>query len=270
MKKKYYQQTLLQSLAFLLLSIIITTPVIFIQNLKIFPKENFLYIFFGLFIFNVFLIYFLKNRKNKELFNFNFKVNKSVLIFILLLIVFQLAINIPTNYILSNLLNYNDPKISFGMTISHIFLFIFMSSVFEEFIFRGVILKGYLYKYNFKKAIFISAILFSLVHLNPLQSLGALFFGFLSGYIYYYTRSIGMTILLHLTANIVAFIGGYLSNNYGTVEISNINSFYGKYSVYIIITSILIFFHLIYYVRKNKNNIIDKLKKLNDSKRLYS
>lgn len=260
MEKKYYPQTLVQSLILVFLSITATTPLLFINKLNLVSEYIFTHIFFVTFIFNLLLIFYFKNRKNKDAFNFNFKIGSVIFIFILLIVSFQLAINIPLNFILNSYFNENKVNIinSFILLIP----FVFLSSFFEELIFRGIILKGYLIKYNVKKAILISSIFFSLMHFNLTQSIGAFLFSLLIGYVYYLSRSIGMTILLHLTNNIIATIAVYLLNNYGNFKIENTSDLYGTYSSYFIIISFLLLIYLLYHIVKNYKNITSELKKI--------
>tara|TARA_B110000208_G_C11638020_1_gene383357 strand:- start:76 stop:864 length:789 start_codon:yes stop_codon:yes gene_type:complete len=260
MEKKYYPQTLVQSLGLVLLSITATTPLLFINRLNLVSEYIFTHIFFITFVFNLLSIFYFKNRKNKDEFNFNFKIGNVVFIFILLIITFQLAINIPLNFILNDY--YNENKINVINSFITLIPFIFLSSFFEELIFRGIILKGYLIKYDAKKAILFSSIFFSLLHLNFTQSLGALLFSLLIGYVYYLSKSIGITILLHLTNNIVALTGVYLLNNYGNFKIEKTSDLYGTYSSYLIVISFFLLIYLFYYIIKNKKNITSELKRI--------
>jgi len=264
MKKKYFPQTFLQSLILIFLSILLTTPLLFINRLKIVSEYTFTHIFFIFFVFFVFLIFYLKNRKTKKFILFNFKVHKTIFLFILFLITFQLSINLPINFLLNSQINGNSVNVI--KTITTTLPFVFISAFFEELIFRGIILRGYLFKYSPKKAILISSLFFSVIHFNLAQSLGALFFSFFVSYIYYYSRSVGMAILLHLTNNVIALFGVYLLNSYGNFKINYVNDFYGKNSFLIIILSLIILFSLIFFFFKNKTKIINNLKHLNDSK----
>lgn len=76
----------------------------------------------------------------------------------------------------------------------------------EEFIFRGIVLDGLLKNYPPVKAVFISSLLFGLVHLNPWQFVTGFFIGLFMGWVYYYTRSLLATIIIHATANLSGFV----------------------------------------------------------------
>ena len=78
--------------------------------------------------------------------------------------------------------------------------------IFEELIFRGIMLDGLLKRYSPVKSILISAIMFGIVHLNPWQFVAALFVGILSGWIYYRTKSLTLSIVIHMTVNLCGFL----------------------------------------------------------------
>ncbi|AWM31501.1 CPBP family intramembrane glutamic endopeptidase [Hymenobacter nivis] len=80
------------------------------------------------------------------------------------------------------------------------------AAVLEEILFRGVILNGLLQNRRPWVAIAQSALLFSLFHLNPAQSVSAGLFGLLLGWLYYRTRSLGVCMAVHALNNSVAFV----------------------------------------------------------------
>ena len=75
----------------------------------------------------------------------------------------------------------------------------------EEIIFRGVILEGLQKKYNPTKAIIFSALIFGLIHLQPLQVISAFFAGLVLGWIYLKTQSLWVCIALHVINNFISF-----------------------------------------------------------------
>jgi len=72
--------------------------------------------------------------------------------------------------------------------------------IIEEFIFRGIILDGLLRKHSPTKAILISSVLFGVVHLNPWQFISAFILGVFSGWVYYRTKKLSLSILIHLVS----------------------------------------------------------------------
>jgi uncharacterized protein len=82
--------------------------------------------------------------------------------------------------------------------------------VLEELIFRGIILDGFLRRYSPLKAILFSSFLFGLIHFNPWQFVGAGVAGIFMGWVYYRTRNVGLTIIIHLANNLCAFVMGHM------------------------------------------------------------
>ncbi|MEM7550735.1 MAG: CPBP family intramembrane glutamic endopeptidase [Bacteroidota bacterium] len=77
--------------------------------------------------------------------------------------------------------------------------------VLEELLFRGVILEGFLKRYRPWKAIFWSAFMFGIIHLNPWQFIPAFAIGIIMGWIYYETRSLIPVILIHFANNSLSY-----------------------------------------------------------------
>ena len=83
----------------------------------------------------------------------------------------------------------------------------------EELVFRGAILRELLkWKENPWIGIFISAMLFSLVHMNPVQMPHAFLVGILLGWLYYRTNSIIPGVTWHWVNNTIAYVMYNLTN----------------------------------------------------------
>ena len=78
--------------------------------------------------------------------------------------------------------------------------------IFEEWMCRGMVLRGLLTRMNPFWAILISALFFSIMHLNPWQGVEALVIGLVMGYIYYKTGSLLLTMLIHFINNAASVI----------------------------------------------------------------
>ncbi len=76
--------------------------------------------------------------------------------------------------------------------------------IFEEILFRGVITKALLKQCRPAWAIFFSALIFGVVHMNPVQIVGAGATGALFAYAYYVTGSLWPGIILHIFNNSLA------------------------------------------------------------------
>lgn len=105
----------------------------------------------------------------------------------------------------------------------------------EELIFRGIILNGLLKKYTPLKAIVLSSFLFGIVHLNPWQFVSALCIGIFSGWVYYKTRKLSLSILIHLGNNLVAFLSTYFVEAETMLDQSFLEM-YGGFINFLIIT----------------------------------
>lgn len=260
MKKEYYPKSFIQSLVLIFIPFLFCVPFVFIRELGWFSETIFNITLFGIYFLALIIFYYFKNGKRIY---FNFKVNKTLIPFVFIIITFQIAIYIPINFYLNSLIipetsNVNEPLVQI---LSTLFAFI-ITAIIEEFIFRGIILKGYLINYKARKAIIISAILFGVIHLNPPQIFGAFILGLITGYIFYYSKSVAMTIILHIIYNIVALTSSLIHKNYGNYEIKTTSDFYGEHSIYFIIISLLILIFLINYVKKNKEIIIKEFKSI--------
>ena len=79
-----------------------------------------------------------------------------------------------------------------------------LAPLLEEFLCRGMMLRGMLTRMKPWKAIFWSAFLFAIMHLNPWQSIPAFLIGLLLGWVYWRTHSLWATIFLHCLNNSLA------------------------------------------------------------------
>ena len=80
-----------------------------------------------------------------------------------------------------------------------------LAPLLEEFLCRGMMLRGML-SHGMKpwKAIFWSALIFAVMHLNPWQSIPAFLIGLLLGWVYWRTHCLWATILLHCVNNSIS------------------------------------------------------------------
>lgn len=85
-----------------------------------------------------------------------------------------------------------------------------LAPIVEELIFRGVILNRLKIRFGIVPAIFVSAIIFALVHFD-LNILGRLIFGVLCAILFFQTRNIVNCIILHALNNASVFILPVLS-----------------------------------------------------------
>ncbi len=78
----------------------------------------------------------------------------------------------------------------------------------EELLFRGLILRGFLAQYSVRKSVFVSALLFALIHLNPWQFAGAFVVGLIFAWWFVETRSLLPCLFGHALFNAIPLIAG--------------------------------------------------------------
>lgn len=109
--------------------------------------------------------------------------------------------------------------------------------ILEELMFRGAITRVLLKKYNPTKAIIISALIFGIFHINPVQVVTATLIGLLLGWVYYKTASLIPCILIHILNNSMSV---YLNLKYPEVENTQ-DLFTGNTYCIVLIAAIVIF-----------------------------
>ena len=76
----------------------------------------------------------------------------------------------------------------------------------EEFLCRGMMLRGMLGQMRPGRAIFWSALIFAVMHMNPWQSIPAFIIGLFFGWVYWKTHSLWVTIFMHCVNNSLATV----------------------------------------------------------------
>ncbi len=102
---------------------------------------------------------------------------------------------------------------SVGVLIKELVLVAILPGVFEEIAHRGLIYAGY--RECGWKFVIVSALLFSLMHQNIVQTGYTFFFGCVCALMMYYTGSIWGGIVLHVANNAYSVISGYIEQNGG-------------------------------------------------------
>jgi len=121
----------------------------------------------------------------------------------------------------------------------------------EELLFRGVILR--LFKEAFKNihlAVFISALLFSMVHLQFYGFFPRLLLGMVLGYLFVYTKSLWAPIAFHLINNSATVIIYYLHQK-GIIE-TNADNFGSTNSAIFIMGSLIISIYILVLIKKQQ------------------
>lgn len=91
-----------------------------------------------------------------------------------------------------------------------------IAPIFEEVLYRGILLKGLINKYNSKRAIVYSALIFGIAHLNIPQGINAFLLGLILGTLFYYTRSIYLCMIMHFVNNLLVNFVYYPSSEIWT------------------------------------------------------
>lgn len=130
-----------------------------------------------------------------------------------------------------------------------ILLAVIMAPVFEEIVFRGIIQKGLINKGVAPvKAILFSSLIFGLVHGNPWQFVGAVMLGCVLGLVYYKTKSLLLSMLLHAFNNLCSSILIF----YGSTE-SFAQTFH--ISDYILLAAGILLFGVFYFLFMKKYRV---------------
>jgi len=122
---------------------------------------------------------------------------------------------------------------------------VIIAPIAEEILCRGIILKGLLKNYPPNKAIFISAILFSALHLNPWQAIPAVFGGLFLGWIYYKTQSVIPGMIFHAAINATGFAFLFLGNSK-----QDLPDLFGKMYYPVLLVSIIVFVAMCILIKK--------------------
>ncbi|NQU85035.1 MAG: CPBP family intramembrane metalloprotease [Mariniphaga sp.] len=83
---------------------------------------------------------------------------------------------------------------------------VIIAPIVEELIFRGLIMNGFMRNYPKFIAIFLSALLFALFHLNPWQFPATFFLGLLLGWLMVRTHNIFICIIAHAINNLIVLL----------------------------------------------------------------
>lgn len=131
-----------------------------------------------------------------------------------------------------------------------------VAPVFEELIFRGVILEGFLKRYKPGYAILWSALLFGIMHLDPVQGSFAFIVGLLLGWVFWKTRSLFLCILLHAFNNSIAAINWdfELQSDETLREALTPLQFYTMYTI-----AVVIFVSSVYYIHRYYKKKVEPL-----------
>jgi len=131
---------------------------------------------------------------------------------------------------------------------------VIIAPVIEELIFRGIIMHGLMRNYSGFTAVFVSALMFALFHLNPWQFAATFILGILLGILMLRTRNIYLCIIGHAINNgLVLFSIQYWGQIRETAFLQNSKLIQLTLSSLIIIVSLLIIFLLSRPLKRKAN-----------------
>lgn len=244
-----------------ILSMILFSPVNILLN-TITGKEISFLIYYLLAMGSTFWIAHLKRKKGTSVsgYNFDFGSAKIIILVSIAIIAIQIGIISPVVSIMPmpEFMEKVFLELAKGNGVFSFIAIVVAAPILEELVFRGIILDGLLKKYSPIKSILISSILFGVVHLNPWQFIGALIIGIFSGWVYYETKKLTLSILIHFVNNLFAF-GSMYFMDLETIMDKSLTELYGGFLNLIVITfgAVVVTVICLYFLRleiMNKKN----------------
>ncbi len=92
-----------------------------------------------------------------------------------------------------------------------------LPSFFEEILYRGIILEGFAHNYRPSTAVFLSALLFGLVHIFLIQVISAFIIGLFLGWLYLKSGSLLLVMFVHGLNNLLAVLQYYYLDTTGEI-----------------------------------------------------
>lgn len=238
----------------LILGMILFSPINLVLN-KVIGKEVSILIYYLFAIGIPFWIVCLIKKKKTGSVSFKMSIeNKRIIPFVIVgTIALLFGIIAPIGDLIPMPENIKRAFIDFGSQTGF-FTFLLMviaAPILEELIFRGIILDGLLGKYSPAKSILVSSLLFGLVHLNPWQFVTGFIIGIFSGWVYYRSKSLSLSIIIHASANLSGFLMRYFIDIDLSMNDSLVAMYGGLFNLIIaIVGSTIIISGCIYFLRK--------------------
>lgn len=190
--------------------------------------------------------------------SFNLKIEKMrILPFIIIgSVVLLFGIADPIGNIIPMPESFKKSIMDFGSQkgVFAFLLLVIAAPILEELLFRGIILDGLLKRYSPLTAILISSLLFGLAHLNPWSFINGFIIGIFSGWVYFKTRSVFPSIIIHASANLSGFLFKYFVDVNSLMNDSLVKIYGGVTNLILSIAgSIIIVSICIYFLIKEFN-----------------
>lgn len=98
-----------------------------------------------------------------------------------------------------------------GELVATLILVALLPAIAEEYVFRGCVARAFARK-GYVFAVFMSALLFAIMHGSPLQLVHQFLIGVVCAVLFFATRSLWPPIILHFLNNAIALVLGYMQN----------------------------------------------------------
>ena len=198
-----------------------------------------------------FLIFHLIRKKRTGVSHYNFALSNVMILALVSIVTISIQMGVTTpiinlfpmpEFIKNAFIEMGQQNGVFGFV-----LIVIAAPIIEELIFRGIILHGLLKRYSPVKSIIVSSILFGIAHLNPWQFIAAFIIGVFSGWVYFKTNKILLSIIIHSVNNLVGFLSMYIMDAETLMDIS-LTDFYGGNLnlILVIVVSVILALSCIY------------------------
>lgn len=139
-------------------------------------------------------------------------------------------------------------------------LLVIAAPILEELLFRGIILDGLLKTYSPVISILVSSLLFGIAHILPGSIINGFIIGIFSGWVYFRTRSVLPSIIIHASANLSGFLIRFLVDIDTQLNDSLVTIYGGVTNLILfIIGSIIVFSICIYLLTKEFNKRTEQI-----------
>lgn len=142
--------------------------------------------------------------------------------------------------------------------LSMFLMTVIFAPILEELIIRGIILEGFLRNYSPGLSIFLSSLIFGILHFNLVQFTGAFILGLFIGWVYYQTRNLILPILIHFLNNLLSYILLYFTDtNPIEVTLKDLVTSDSAYWFIMISSAVILIMNFIFY-KKIMNPVVAK------------
>ncbi|MCI1741348.1 MAG: CPBP family intramembrane metalloprotease [Prevotella sp.] len=194
--------------------------------------------------------------KNKSVIPYLYKFNKRTLFRSLFIpIILSASIFVPFTLIDEFSINIGLPQIYTGQniytnSIIAIILTCILGPVSEELVFRGAIISQLYSQKSETFSIICSAIIFSIIHINPVQFISTFLAGLVLGWIFLKAKSLYPCFIIHIINNsiYVVFLDFY-GMNYKLTDLMNMET-----TIFFCIISVIVFFICIVYINASSKS----------------